>query len=220
MPYSPDDLTPLLFPAPTGELGFHQGVIETWDPTTGENTVTMSGATLVNVPLLNSGNAGDLDTGAVVGMLRFLSSYFILGRITIPGDTAPGTGLHTVGKTATAGLTLTGSNTLVPGTSQTFTTTVPNATCIVTTCFDMAYLNTTADSQHVVGLLVVDGVVQARQALMRCMPMSRVTVGQVYPLTFATPGNHTILMQARCSAAAGPATIGSTAAWIGLLLDQ
>lgn len=84
MSFAPDDLGPLLFPPVRGDFGFHQGKVVTWNQSTGENTVLVAGATLVDVPILNGTEVPLLEPDHIVGMLRFKSSYFILGRIIIP----------------------------------------------------------------------------------------------------------------------------------------
>lgn len=80
-----DDLVPLLSqPAPSG-VGFRQGVIVEWNGTTAENTVAVAGGIMQNLPILNTNEALSLAPGAVVGVLTAGSTWFILGRITIPG---------------------------------------------------------------------------------------------------------------------------------------
>jgi hypothetical protein len=81
-----DDLTPLLLPKPEQSVRFRQGTVVAWDANTGNNTIEVGGAFLTNVPILNSGEAIALKAGHVVGLLTWLSSWFILGRITVPGD--------------------------------------------------------------------------------------------------------------------------------------
>lgn len=86
MAYAADDLTPLLA-RPTehgGGLDFGQGVVTSYDPSTGENTVDYRGGALANLPLLNTTDGLTLAPGAVVGILRAGRSYFILGRIQVP----------------------------------------------------------------------------------------------------------------------------------------
>lgn len=67
-------------------VGFRQGTIVTWNTSTGENTISVAGGTLTNVPILNTGEAIALQAGHTVGLLTFNGSWFILGRITVPGD--------------------------------------------------------------------------------------------------------------------------------------
>lgn len=85
-----DDLTSLLLTGNTGalpELGFHQGVIAEWNVQTGENSIRVAGSVIPNVQMLNSTESLVLESGHVVGLLRFKNTYFILGRIVTP-DTA------------------------------------------------------------------------------------------------------------------------------------
>lgn len=86
MTFSQDDLTPLVLPRQKEALGFHQGVIQAWNSETGQNTVNIAGAFVNDLPILNTGEAIVLKVGHVVAILRFRSTYFILGRITIPQD--------------------------------------------------------------------------------------------------------------------------------------
>jgi hypothetical protein len=80
-----DDLVPLLAPAPGPALGFRQGVIVTWDQASAENTVSVGGSLLTNVPILNTSEAAILQAGDVVGILTSGATWGILGRFTIPG---------------------------------------------------------------------------------------------------------------------------------------
>jgi hypothetical protein len=86
MGFSDSDLTPLLFPGPGPDVGFRQGTVLTWDAETGTNTIDVGGATLTNVPVLNSTEVISLEAGDVVALLTFKSSFFILGRVLIPGS--------------------------------------------------------------------------------------------------------------------------------------
>lgn len=81
----PDDLTPLLTPSNGPGLRFGQGQVLAWNPETGANSISYHGATLTNVPILNTGEAIALKAGHIVGLLSWLGSYWILGRITVPG---------------------------------------------------------------------------------------------------------------------------------------
>lgn len=93
MSYASDDLVPLLAASPQPGLGFRQGVVVAWDQQTAENTVDVGGATLTNVPCLNTSEAQLLAPGDVVGILTAGSSWFIMGRITIPGTPAAASAL-------------------------------------------------------------------------------------------------------------------------------
>lgn len=81
-----DDLVGMLKPEAGPGTGFRQGQILTWDPDTGHNTVSVGGSLLTDVPVLNTSEAIALKPGHVVGLLTFGGSWFILGRITPPGD--------------------------------------------------------------------------------------------------------------------------------------
>lgn len=81
-----DDLVPLLSQGPGPGLRFRQGEVVTWNSNTGENVIQVGGAFFENVPILNTGEAIALKAGHIVGLLAFQSSYWILGRITVPGQ--------------------------------------------------------------------------------------------------------------------------------------
>jgi hypothetical protein len=83
-----DDLASILAPPrDTGPgVGFRQGLVQAWDPATGSNQILVAGGTLTDVPILNTGEAVALKVGHVVGLLTAGGSWFILGRITTPGD--------------------------------------------------------------------------------------------------------------------------------------
>lgn len=76
---------PLLAPAPQQGVGFRQGVILAWNPDTAENIVSVAGSVLTDLSILNGAEALLLQPGNVVGILTSGTSWFILGRITIPG---------------------------------------------------------------------------------------------------------------------------------------
>lgn len=65
-----------------------QGVVESWDQATGENTVRVAGGVVLNIPAQKAGAAA-LKVGDVVTLLVAGNKYFILGAATAPGD--PGT---------------------------------------------------------------------------------------------------------------------------------
>jgi hypothetical protein len=83
-----DDLAALIAP-PIDEgpaLRFRQGLVTSWNTSTGQNTVDLAGGTLTDVPILNTGEAIALKAGHVVALLGQGTSWFIIGRITPPGD--------------------------------------------------------------------------------------------------------------------------------------
>lgn len=85
----PEVLLPLLAAAAGGggraPLGFHQGVIETWDETDNSNSVRVQGNLFTDLKVLTTSDTIMLGPGDVVGILRFQTTYFVLGRITAPG---------------------------------------------------------------------------------------------------------------------------------------
>lgn len=81
-----DDLVPLLTPPPSDGLGFRQGEVISFNADTGSNTIQVGGTTLVDVPMLNSGEAIALSAGHVVALLTWKSSWWILGRVTLPNS--------------------------------------------------------------------------------------------------------------------------------------
>jgi hypothetical protein len=87
---TPGDLLPLLAPPPPGDrgptrLGFRQGVVLSWDASTAANSIQVGGAVLTNVPIIDTFDALNLRAGDVIGLFTFGSSWFVLGRITVPG---------------------------------------------------------------------------------------------------------------------------------------
>jgi hypothetical protein len=86
-----DDLVPLITGGPGPSLTppalrFRQGRVVSWNTATGSNTIDVGGAVLVDVPILNTGEAIALKAGHIVGLLAFNNTFWILGRITVPGD--------------------------------------------------------------------------------------------------------------------------------------
>jgi len=69
----------------TTDLGWHTGVIETWDELTGVNSVNINGNTFNNLKILSTGAVQPFQPGDVVGILRVKTQYFILGKVDAPG---------------------------------------------------------------------------------------------------------------------------------------
>lgn len=80
------ELVPFLTPPAQDGLGFRQGRVDTFDQNTGENAIEVGGTYLTDVPMLNSGEATALKPGHIVALLTWKSSWWILGRITMPGS--------------------------------------------------------------------------------------------------------------------------------------
>lgn len=71
-----------------GELGFHTGVIRSWDELTGANTVEVGGTSLTNLSVLSAAGTIHLRAGDTVAVMRVRTQYFILGKIAAPGASA------------------------------------------------------------------------------------------------------------------------------------
>lgn len=63
------------------EISFHQGKILSWSGSGGTNSIEVAGAVLSNLPALTSAGLIALQEGDVVGVLRYKSTYFVLGRV-------------------------------------------------------------------------------------------------------------------------------------------
>jgi hypothetical protein len=75
-------------PSTPTPVSLRQGVVEAWDPDTGENSIQIAGGTLVNLPALTSESAS-LVANDVVALLSAGDRWMVLGKVTTPGD--PGT---------------------------------------------------------------------------------------------------------------------------------
>lgn len=84
---SPDDLTSLFTVPDDGtQLPFRQGVVLTFNQSTGSNTVNVGGAILTDVALLNIGDTVNLLPGDIVVLMKLKSSWAILGKVITPGS--------------------------------------------------------------------------------------------------------------------------------------
>ena len=86
-----DDLAPMLASTPAADtslpdFGFHQGLVLAWNSTNGTNRIRVAGSDLNNLPVLSSAGSVSLEPGTVVGILRYHSVYFVLGRVVSPGS--------------------------------------------------------------------------------------------------------------------------------------
>jgi hypothetical protein len=72
---------------PTGssDIGFHTGQIVSWDESSGTNVVTVQGVNLSNLKALQGGIGVLYQAGDVVGIIRFQTTYFVLGKVAAPG---------------------------------------------------------------------------------------------------------------------------------------
>ena len=75
-------------PSAPAQLAVRQGVVQSWDADTGENSIQIAGGTIVNIPSLTAESA-ELVAGDVVAVLSSGDQALVLGKVTTPGD--PGT---------------------------------------------------------------------------------------------------------------------------------
>jgi hypothetical protein len=73
-------------------LTFHTGVIEDWNDYSGRNVVRVAGTTVQNVPVLSPTAFTSFRAGQTVALLRFRTSYFLLGAIGTPRVSGTGYG--------------------------------------------------------------------------------------------------------------------------------
>ncbi|HEX5996291.1 MAG TPA: hypothetical protein VFY84_14210 [Jiangellales bacterium] len=93
-----EDLAPLIAPkgiARGSTVGHRQGVVETWNTTTGANTVRVGGTLFTNLPIADSSDLvliapGDVVAIRVVSGNSAFATMYVDGRIAIPGS--PGVG--------------------------------------------------------------------------------------------------------------------------------
>lgn len=72
-------------PEGNNDLGFAQGQIIAWDELSGTNTVRIWNQDYNNLSALQSGIGVLFQPGDKVGLLRFQTTYFVLGKIAAPG---------------------------------------------------------------------------------------------------------------------------------------
>lgn len=81
-----DDINDLFaMPAgPAQPMSYRQGRIVTFDQTTLQNTVSVGGTTLTDLPVLGVAEAASLTAGSVVGVMVVGSTWAIIGRMVTP----------------------------------------------------------------------------------------------------------------------------------------
>lgn len=154
---APDDLAPLLGYGDVPDLGFRQGQIVAWDEATGTNTVNLGGVMLADLPALNLGEFTILQPGDIVALLRYKTSYFILGRLILPRN--PDRNRSSVDFGA-AGLTQTGFSLNVAGNiraSQTIPVPSWADEAIVHLNVDLSFFNSRAGDYYVYLAGSIDG---------------------------------------------------------------
>lgn len=65
-------------------MSFHTGRIESWDNYNGQNVVRVAGTTVQNVPVMSPTAFTSFREGQTVALLRYRTSYFLLGVIGTP----------------------------------------------------------------------------------------------------------------------------------------
>lgn len=155
-----DSLVPLLTRKgdDTPQLGFRQGVVASWNAETGQNVINVAGALLVDVPILNTGEAVALKAGHVVGLLTYGGSWFITGRITVPGDADFASASVAFGG---AGLSATNFSVNTSAVTDRVTTTIAVPTwadeAIVMAQVNCSLSNTSAGGFYCITQAVIDG---------------------------------------------------------------
>lgn len=79
-------------PQGSEDAAFHTGVVQTWDRLSGTNTILVNGVVLSNLRTLQTGIGLTYVPGEVVMIIRKQSQYFVMGKVTNPGNGA-GSGL-------------------------------------------------------------------------------------------------------------------------------
>ncbi len=79
-----DDLSPLFVPRTETSVGLRFGVVESWDTVTASSTVTVDGALMTDLPVLESVNVAAVVPGDVVAILTYGASWGIIGRFITP----------------------------------------------------------------------------------------------------------------------------------------
>lgn len=188
--------------APLPELGFHQGLVTTWDNLTGENTVQIAGASITDVPMLNIGDTTNILVGDTVAVLRYRNAYFIIGRVVVPNTTgfaSSAFAYETIDDRA--------SNFVIPISTPTTVAsasgTIPDWANfgIVSARFDLSAFNQTGARDTVYTQIDINGSF-AGPELVTDVDNSRIEyVGASYApsVTFTSPGSWTINGQVRSS---------------------
>lgn len=84
--YGSNDINDL-FVTPTGPaqpMSYRQGTILTFNQTTLQNTVSVGGTTLTDLPILGVAEAASLTANSVVGVMCVGSTWAIIGRMVTP----------------------------------------------------------------------------------------------------------------------------------------
>lgn len=83
-----DDLAPLFGRRPPAGVGFRQGTVLAWDPQTADNAIEVGGSVFTNLTTLNGAEVAVIKPGDKVSILTLgegAKTWFVVGRMTIPG---------------------------------------------------------------------------------------------------------------------------------------
>lgn len=72
-------------PVGSEDMGFHTGVIQSWDEASGTNVVVVQGVSMPNLKTVQGGIGVLYQPGDVVAVMRFQITYFVFGKIAAPG---------------------------------------------------------------------------------------------------------------------------------------
>lgn len=100
--------------APQPDMGFAQGVVVAWDAIAGTNVITVRGERFVDLQSLIGSEVGLVRTGDVVALIRFQTTYFVLGRIESAGAAQRAFGVQSQRITGPGSAVSTASTSFVP----------------------------------------------------------------------------------------------------------
>jgi len=109
-----DDLTDLFTAQPADAatpMRYRQGVIQTWNPVTLQNTVRVGTTTLTDLPVLGLAEAASFAPGTTVGLAIIDSTWAIIGRFVIPNTNDALDAITQLGQKASVGTVLTSEST-------------------------------------------------------------------------------------------------------------
>jgi len=99
------DIAEVIAGAGGDPVGFRKGTVLSWNNTTGENIIDVGGTPVTNMAFIaSSAEVAQIAPGDSVGILTWLSSAFIIGRISRPGtpEAASAPQIQTVSATIAA----------------------------------------------------------------------------------------------------------------------
>ncbi len=79
-----DDLVPILVPELPRTCTLSQGVIGSWNSTTGANSLSVGNAGYDDMPIIGGANLSDISPGDQVIVISYGNQRFILGRLIQP----------------------------------------------------------------------------------------------------------------------------------------